>query len=152
MRPRDSASHGNFDFLKCYVQQHADHINSLVRQSGAVLFRGFNIDCAQQFEDIALLLKPVLSTKYLGTSPRTPTSTFTFTASEIGPNKPLPAHTEMAFLPKSKPERIFFCCLQPSSYGGETPLVRVDHILRDLDVDVCRKFEQYGVTYVRNYA
>lgn len=149
--PRPSGRQ-DFAFLLSFVKDNCAAINKVIGETGAVLFRGFEVRTAEQFEQIALLIKPNLSKQYLGTSPRTSTSEYTFTASEIGPSKPVAAHCEMAFLPNSKPERIFFCCLQPSEYGGETPIVRVDHVLRDMPARVRSRFEAQGVRYVRNYA
>lgn len=119
---------------------------------GAVLFRGFPVHSAEEFEEVAQAIDPELKNDYLGTSPRDALTKYVFSASELPPYYPIPQHCEMSFLPKP-PRRLMFCCLvAPQAPGGETPLCDFRAVWRDLDPAVRARFEARGVRNVRNYA
>jgi alpha-ketoglutarate-dependent taurine dioxygenase len=123
----------------------------LVRH-GALLFRGFALEGAADFEKVARAIDPELKNEYLGTSPRNGLTDYVFTASELPPFYPIPQHCEMSFV-AHPPRRVFFCCLvAPASGSGETPLVDFRAVYQDLDPEVRRRFEEGGIRIVRNYA
>lgn len=120
--------------------------------AGALLFRGFEINRAIDFENVAKALSPKLQNDYLGTSPRDAMTEYVFSASELPPFYPIPEHCEMSFLPRP-PEQLFFSCLvEPRNPGGETPLADFRAVLRSMDAGVRERFEQKGVKIIRNYA
>lgn len=122
-----------------------------LRAHGALLFRGFAIDDARDFEQVARAIEPNLAKDYLGTSPRDAVTTHVFNASELPSYYPIPQHIEMSFVPQP-PRTLFFACLvAPQGPGGETPLVDFRAVLRDLDPTVRARFEQLGVRNIRNY-
>lgn len=57
----------------------------------------------------------------------------------------------MSFLPKSRPEKLFFSCLRAPQTGGETPITDMGLVYQDLDPEVRARFEEKGVMYCRNY-
>ena len=119
---------------------------------GAVLYRGFSIANAKEFEGIARAIDPALKNDYLGTSPRDALTEYVFSASELPPYYPIPQHCEMSFLP-APPRRLMFCCLVPNQgRGGETPLSDFRAVYRDLDPALRARFEEKGVRNLRNYA
>jgi hypothetical protein len=118
---------------------------------GAMLFRGFDVGGPAGFEKIARAIDPELKNDYLGTSPRDALTDYVFSASELPPYYPIPQHCEMSFL-RDPPRRLFFTCLEANrAPGGETPLVDVRQVWRDLDPSVRASFEKRGVLIVRNY-
>lgn len=120
--------------------------------AGALLLRGFEINRASDFEQVAKAISPKLQNDYLGTSPRDALTEYVFSASELPPFYPIPEHCEMSFLP-NPPERLFFSCLvEPRNPGGETPLVDFRAVLRCMDPAVRERFEQKGVRIIRNYS
>jgi alpha-ketoglutarate-dependent taurine dioxygenase len=138
--------------LAAFLSANADWFAGALRHHGAVLFRGFEVFTAPEFESVALSISPDLGTAYLGTSPRNSLTKHVFTASELPPFYPIPQHIEMSFL-KSTPKRLFFHAQSPSKgVGGETPMCDFAAVWRDLDPAVRRKFETLGVTNIRNYA
>jgi hypothetical protein len=107
---------------------------------------------APGFEQVARAVDGDLKNEYLGTSPRNALTDYVFTASELPPFYPIPQHCEMSFIAEP-PRRLFFCCLRECAPGsGETPLADFRKVLRDLDPDLRRRFEQRGLRIVRNYA
>lgn len=143
--PRDAA------WLAGWLRNHQARIEADLTEHGALLLRGFDVRTPQQFEDVARAVASELKNDYLGTSPRDALSPYTFSASELPPYYPIPAHCEMSFT-KHPPRRLFFCCLVPNAApGGETPLVDFRGVWRDLDPEVRARFEARGVRNIRNY-
>lgn len=127
-------------------------VEAHLTRAGAILFRGWDVPDAPAFERVARAIDPELQNEYLGTSPRNALTSHVFTASELPPFFPIPQHCEMSFT-RRPPRRLFFACLVPNrGPGGETPLVDVRAVWRDLDPDVRDRFATRGVTNIRNYA
>ncbi|MFN8644594.1 MAG: TauD/TfdA family dioxygenase [Candidatus Binatia bacterium] len=135
-----------------WLRASAAWVQERLTAHGALLLRGFPIHDAAAFERVARAIDEHLKNEYLGTSPRNALTDYTFTASELPPFFPIPEHCEMSFV-AHPPERVFFCCLvAPAADSGETPLVDFRAVWRDLDPDVCERFERGGIRIVRNYA
>lgn len=123
-----------------------------LQATGALLFRGWDTANAESIEAVARAINPDLKNEYLGTSPRNALTKYVFTASELPPFYPIPQHCEMSFT-KAPPTHLFFGCLVPNrAPGGETPLVDVRKVWKELAPDVRERFEKKGVTNIRNYA
>jgi len=132
------------------IQNKAD-VEQKLYASGAILFRGFDIQTPQDFEDVAKAVDNDLKDDYLGTSPRDKKSGFVFSASELPPHYPIMQHCEMSFLP-SAPRRLFFYCHVAPEYGGETPICDFRKVYTDLDPTIRAEFEAKGVKHIRNYS
>ncbi|KAG2387844.1 hypothetical protein C9374_001438 [Naegleria lovaniensis] len=142
------------DSLLLWISQNKSWIRNVLNSSGAILFRGFQIMSAQDFEDVALEAAHYpLQDGYLGTSPRNRVTKYTFTASEFGPMVPIPQHLEMSFLPNSQPKEIFFYCQSPPEnlHQGETPICDMRLVYQNLNEEFKRKLDKYQVANVRNY-
>lgn len=138
--------------LTDWLRAHRDWTSAQLALWGAVLFRGFDVRDAQEFEQIARAVDDDLKNEYLGTSPRNALTSHVFTASELPPFYPIPQHCEMSFT-RNPPRLLFFSCLvEPAEGSGETPLCDFRRVLADLDPDLVRRFEDRGIRIVRNYA
>ena len=127
------------------------YVAQQLRDHGALLFRGFQVSTATDFERVARGISAKLQNDYLGTSPRDALTEYVFSASELPPYYPIPQHIEMSFTP-NPPSRLFFhCMIAPTGPGGETPLVDFRRVLRDLAPLVRKRFEERGVRNIRNY-
>ena len=104
-----------------WIKENIIMLEEKLTESGAVLFRGFDIQTPLDFEDIAKAIDNDLKDDNLGTSPRDKKTDFVFSASELPPHYPIMQHCEMSFLP-SAPRRLFFYCNIAPEYGGETPI------------------------------
>lgn len=146
MRDRSTAA------LVAWLDAQRDLVRDRLLAHGAILLRGFEVFDAPAFERVARAIEPVLQNEYLGTSPRNALTDHVFTASELPPFYPIPQHCEMSFTAKP-PRSLFFCCLvEPADGSGETPLADFRKVLRDLDPELVKKFEERGLRIVRNYA
>ncbi len=134
------------------TQLAAPDFQAQLSEAGAVLMRGWPIDDAAAFERVARAIEPELKNEYLGTSPRNALTPYVFTASELPPFFPIPQHCEMSFT-KNPPRRLFFACLQPNrAPGGETPLVDMRQVWRDLPEELRARFSEKGIQNIRNYS
>jgi alpha-ketoglutarate-dependent taurine dioxygenase len=134
-----------------WIKENIIMLEEKLTESGAVLFRGFDIQTPLDFEDIAKTIDNDLKDDYLGTSPRDKKTDFVFSASELPPHYPIMQHCEMSFLP-SAPRRLFFYCNIAPEYGGETPICDFRKVYNDLDPDIKAEFERKGVKHIRNYS
>lgn len=151
IRPESSAER-DAPALAGWLAANRATVDEWLTAHGALLFRGFAVGDADAFDRVALALDPELKTDYLGTSPRNALSAHTFTASELPGFYPIPQHCEMSFV-KEPPRRLYFACLRANDGpGGETPLADFRAVLRDLDPEVRRRFEEKGVRNIRNYS
>ncbi len=124
-------------------------IETQLVQHGAILFRGFTVDSPQEFEKFALAICPELFNEN-GEHPRRTVSGKVYTPVFYPPDKQLLWHNENSFNHRW-PTKIWFCCLNPASAGGETPLVDSRKVYRLIDPKVRKRFEEKQVMYVRNY-
>lgn len=124
-------------------------INKELCRSGALLFRGSGITRADGFERAALLLISPLYTDN-GEHQRDRLSEGIYTPVPYSRTKKLLWHNENSFN-LVWPGKILFCCLQPASTGGETPLVNSRLVLAAMNSDLRQRFAKLGVMYVRNY-
>ena len=140
------------DALLDWIAARHDLVKDRLLAHGAILFRGFEVFDAPAFERVARAVSPVLQNEYLGTSPRNALTDYVFTASELPPFYPIPQHCEMSFT-AHPPEKLFFCCLvEPAAGSGETPLADFRKVLRSLDPERVKRFEEKGLRIVRNYS
>lgn len=137
--------------LTNWIETNKSDLEKKLTQYGAILFRGFDIQTPQDFENVAKSFDSDLKNDYLGTSPRDKKTDYVFSASELPPHYPIMQHCEMSFLP-SAPRRLFFYCNIEPEYGGETPICDFRKVYQDLDPTIRMEFEQKGVKHIRNYS
>jgi len=129
---------------------HRDEIEAGLDLHGALLFRGFGLDGAPDFERVAAAMVPELFAEY-GDLPPEPTSQRIYGSTPYPADKMILFHNESSHLPQW-PLRQFFCCIVPSETGGETPLLDCREVYRALDPDLRDEFESKGLMYVRNFS
>jgi len=124
-------------------------VNEHLTIHGAVLFRGFAIGTAQQFESISSIFCDRFSDYGGGNSPRTKVASNVFTSTEYAKDERISMHNEASYL-KEMPSRILFFCAKPATQGGQTPIADCRRILSRIDPKVRDRFELKGVLYVNN--
>lgn len=129
-------------------------ILSQLAKDGAVLFRGFPLTTAQDFDAfITALDLPVFTyEESLSNAVRVSVTERVFTANEAPANVSIYMHHEMAQTPVF-PSKLFFFCEKAAEKAGETPLCRSDILWQEISQKLptfaanCRK---KGVKYT-NY-
>lgn len=138
-------------FLEWVKNNHAELHDKLINH-GAILFRDFPVDNAEDFEAM-LNYSPYKNMPYIGgAAPRSQvTESRIITANESPPSEKIPFHHEMAQVPEP-PGYIFFYCDIPSPIGGATSILHSAEIckkLKVLDNDFYQKILKEGVRYIR---
>jgi len=127
-----------------------DEVERLLLDRGAVLFRGFGLRTADEFEATAAALTSELYSGY-GDLPRIGESANIYESTPYPADQPILFHSESSHL-SSWPTRISFFCLKAAQEGGETPIADTREIADRLDAAVLAEFEEKGVCYLRNFS
>ena len=119
--------------------------------TGAVLFRGFPVKTAEDFDafSAAFGFKDFTYQKSLSNAVRFNHTPRVFTANEAPSDIEIFLHHEMAQTPIS-PDKIFFCCLSAADKGGETPICRSDLLytaFKERYPDSAAQFASLGLKY-----
>jgi alpha-ketoglutarate-dependent taurine dioxygenase len=118
--------------------------------NGAILFRGFSVLSAEQFESFARRITPDLLTYEFGSTPRSRVEGHVYTSTEYPAHQHIPLHNEQAYT-NEWPLKIWFYSAAVADEGGSTPLVDSREVYRRLSPKLRERFESKRVMYVRNY-
>ncbi|XP_047316980.1 clavaminate synthase-like protein At3g21360 [Impatiens glandulifera] len=133
------------------IKDQKSWIDSVLHQSGAIMFRGFNLTTASHFNDVVEAFGFDELPYVGGAAPRTNVVGRVFTANESPPDQKIPFHHEMAQVPEFPSKLFFFCEVEPCS-GGETPIV-LSHIvyqkMKERHPDFVQELEEKGLIYTR---
>ena len=136
--------------LAGWIEGNKNFLEEILVKKGAVLFRGFQINGVQSFENAASQICRELFNEN-GEHPRTTTSANVYQPVFYPPDKQLLWHNENSFNYRF-PTKILFGCVKPAETGGETPLADSRLVYRNLDPKIAGLFEKKQVMYVRNYS
>lgn len=132
-------AHANSEFIERRLQAH-----------GGILFRGFGLDTRQRFEDFLTDIRLELMRYTEGATPRTELSDKVYTSTEYPADQHIALHNELTYV-TTWPMKIFFCCLDPATEGGETPIADVRKVLGRIEGSIVKRFDRKGWMLVRNY-
>ncbi|MFS7974326.1 putative TauD/TfdA-like domain, taurine dioxygenase TauD-like superfamily [Helianthus anomalus] len=125
-------------------------LESLLKKSGVILFRGFPVTTASEFNDVIEAFGYPEAPYVGGRAARTQVVGRVYTANETPPDVKIPFHHEMAYVPEFPTKISFFCEEAPGS-GGQTPIV-LSHIvyekMKEKHPEFVAKLEEHGVTYI----
>ena len=145
--PITPASCSTEDLCQLIVSSTEELLNKL-HCCGAVLFRNFDIKTPEDFEKVALSLFPTtLATEYPGGAPRKKLTERVWTTTSYSSYMPIPAHTELSYVPSIQPAYIFFYCWKSPEWGGQTPIVDMGSVLKDLPTSLIDKCRQKAMVY-----
>lgn len=134
-----------------WMQTNRERVEALLRERGAVLFRGFPMTGPEDFQDVVRAWSPKLLNYTYGSTPRSRSAVSgVYTSTEYPADQSIPQHNEMAYA-RIWPEHLWFYCDQAARRGGATPLADSRRIAARLDRAVLDSFAERGVRYVRNY-
>jgi alpha-ketoglutarate-dependent taurine dioxygenase len=133
-----------------WVAGNRNWIETNLLQHGGLLFRGFNVGNSVDLEQFIQTISGELIEYSYRSTPRTQVSGRIYTSTEYPADRSIPLHNEMAYS-LNWPLKIWFCCIQPSEKGGETPIADSRKVFQRLDNKIKEKFIEKQVMYVRNY-
>jgi alpha-ketoglutarate-dependent taurine dioxygenase len=125
-------------------------IEDRLARCGALLFRDFELDSVEDFQEVAREICGKLLEYKERSSPRTHLGGNVYTSTDYPPEHAIFLHNENSYQ-QTWPMKIFFFCAQASRYGGETPIADCRRVLQRIDPDVRHRFSQAGWMYVRNF-
>jgi alpha-ketoglutarate-dependent taurine dioxygenase len=130
---------GNLEFIETELLRH-----------GALLFRGFQANTLNRFEQFVTTISPQLFEYRERSSPRTSIGKQIYTSTDHPADQWIQMHSEHSYS-HQWPLKIWFGCFQPAERGGETPMASNRQVLRSIDPKIIERFEDRKVMYVRNY-
>lgn len=133
-----------------WIPDHRDLIEQHLRQTGAVLFRGFGVESLTRFDSVVRLLCPNLMSYTEGATPRKTLKDKLYTSTEFPPEYSIAPHNELSYV-TTWPMRIFFSCDIAAEWRGETPIVDVRKVYQRIPAQLRERFERHGWMLVRNY-
>ena len=133
-----------------WTSNNRDFIVQRLQKHGAILFRGFNTNSVEEFEQfLRLLVGDLLPYSYRST-PRSEVSGRIYTSTEYPAHQSIPLHNEMSYT-REWPGMLGFFCVEAASEGGETPIADSRKVFNLIAPDIRETFISKGVMYVRNY-
>lgn len=147
------SSHGpaTVSNIEAWVCNNHSEVSKHLAVSGGILFRGFNVNTAEEFEKLGLAVNPSLATRYPGGAPREKLATHVWTASETPGHMPISSHCELSYIPNLRPQMIMFCCLDAAQVGGETPVANMQAAWKSLPKDLQGRIMSNDIEVVRQY-
>ena len=117
---------------------------------GAILFRGFNMRKASEFEEFIKSTAGETLQYHERSSPRARVSGNVYTSTDYPPHQSIFLHNENSYQ-YSWPMRIFFFCMVAPIEGGRTPIADTRKVFESIPASTRDKFIQKKVLYVRNF-
>jgi len=135
--------------LADWVDARRASLETALLKHGALLFRGFPLDCPADFESFAEAISPGLYGEY-GDLPKQEGGRNTYRSTPYPERKMILFHNESSHLTRW-PRRQFFFCELPADSGGATPIVDCRRMLTALPPAIVESFERKGLMYVRTF-
>ncbi len=146
IEPSDIASD-----LSKWLKINKEKIKSeILFKKGAVLFRGFDIHSAKEFNEVASSFLEKTQEYLNQSSPRTRIGENVYTSTEYPADRVIPQHSENSYTDQW-PDFILFGSLITAESGGATPLADNCKVLKSIPDEIVEKFKKHGVAYVRHY-
>lgn len=136
--------------LAAWCASNIEAVEGHLDRHGAILFRGFPMAGAPEFEAVASTIAGELFAEY-GDLPPEETGQRIYHSTPYPPDKTILFHNESSHF-SSWPLRQFFFCVVPSREQGETPLLDCREVYEKLDKEIVEEFERKDLMYVRNFS
>jgi alpha-ketoglutarate-dependent taurine dioxygenase len=137
--------------LLSWAKSGVSYLNALLQKHGGVLFRGFDIGEASEFEKLIEAIAGAAFAYRERSSPRHAVSGHIYTSTDYPADQEIFPHNENSYA-HAWPMKIFFFCAQPAETGGETPIADTRRVLARISPRTREKFARKKVLYVRNYS
>lgn len=137
--------------LLAWAANNRETISNWLLQHKALLFRNFQIADTVEFDRfIQLTSKGELLAYRDRSSPRHEVGDKIYTSTDYPADRSIFLHNEGTYW-QTYPLKIYFCSLTVAEQGGETPIADSEKILHRLEPQICDRFAEKQVLYVRNY-
>jgi alpha-ketoglutarate-dependent taurine dioxygenase len=126
------------------------YLEKEILQFGSILFRGFQPNDPSEFERVIESVSGRAIEYRERSSPRSRVSGNIYTSTDYPADRSIFPHNEHSYS-RTFPLRIFFCCLIPATWGGETPIGDCRKILNRISPSIRQRFVKKDWMYVRNF-
>jgi len=132
-----------------WAEQNRKQIETQLEKYGALLFRGFKLKSATDFEDFVRAIYPDLYGNY-GDLPKEKSGKKIYKSTPYPDNQMILYHNESSHM-HQWPRRQWFFSEIVAQEGGATPIVDCREVYRHLPASMVENFERKGLLYVRNF-
>lgn len=140
----------NLESLVSDCLDRQEFLHAQLLESGALLFRGYNVETIADFERFARSFSGKQLLNYAGgVSPRVELGGGVYTSTEYPAQFTLALHNELSYSDKY-PNHLYFCCLVAPEHGGETPVGDSRKILKRIAPEIVSRFKAEKIRYDRN--
>ncbi|HXC72022.1 MAG TPA: amino acid adenylation domain-containing protein [Pyrinomonadaceae bacterium] len=136
--------------LTNWVAGNREYVEAELTRVGGILFRGFQISSADDFERFVNTSFAHLLEYKERSTPRTEIGKYVYTSTEYPAEQSIALHNEFSYA-MSWPMRICFFCSEAPLTGGETPIADCRKVYQYLDPQIRERFIEKKVMYARNY-
>jgi len=133
-----------------WLQSPEFKFQDLISRHGAVLFRGFGVLTAEDFNRAVNAISGAPLDYIERSSPRSLVSGNVYTSTEHPADQEIFPHNEQSYN-LTVPLKIFFFCKSPSLTGGSTPLTDIRALTQKLCPELKDRFNARKYLYVRNF-
>jgi len=132
-----------------WLQQHTGEVQQRLQETGALLFRDFEINGLADFHSFAAIIGGPPMDYMDQSSPRSRLADKVYTSTDQPSSQHINMHNELSYS-RHWPLQIIFHCMQLQCTGGETPICDSRRVLAQLSPATRRRFEEKGIMYYRN--
>ena len=136
--------------LMSWACSNRELLDQKIRRHGGILFRGFDLDGADDLEAFIRAVSGESLEYRERSSPRTAVKGNIYTSTDYPANQPIFLHNENSYQ-KEWPLKIFFFCKRPPDEGGETPIADCRKVLAAIAPEIRDCFASRKWMYVRNF-
>lgn len=145
-----STDYSDFN-IASWMKTNTELIDKSLTQYGGILFRGFNVNTVEKFQQFMQYYENEMLAYTLRSSPRHAVADKIYVSTEYPKEQSINMHCESSYAPHH-PNKIAFCCLQPAEKGGETPIADTRKVLSLISLNTQNKFQEKGVKYRRFFS
>lgn len=135
--------------LSAWTTTHRALFDQKLAVHGAVLFRGFQVNTVEKFEQFIQSFNAAPLEYRQRSSPRYAVGRNIYHSTTHPPDQFINMHSENSYA-RQWPLKIVFCCIQPAIEQGETPIADNRKVLSGLSEATRNKFARHGVRYIRH--
>lgn len=136
--------------LIAWAASNREYLLTKLRECGGILFRGFEIQEAHDFEQYVTTISQQPLAYGERSSPRSQVYGNIYTSTDYPPDQRIYLHNENSYQ-RAWPLKIFFFCHTPAQQGGETPIADCQRVYERIDPLIREKFRTKKILYVRNF-
>ncbi|MGH2510216.1 MAG: TauD/TfdA family dioxygenase, partial [Ktedonobacteraceae bacterium] len=135
--------------LLSWAANEREYIRKELAKHGAILFRGFNMDSPELFEQFAQIISSELFEHY-GDLPHEVVSARVYSSTPYPADKTILFHNEGSHQ-YQWPMKIWFYCVKSAESGGATPIVDCRQLYQLLNPQIAQRLAEKKLMYVRNF-